>query len=84
MAQAPGIAPTATTEADPDPRRWLILTIVLAAPLLAIFDQFVVNVAIATVQRDLRASFGQIQLVVAGYALAYAILLITGGRRAWR
>lgn len=64
----------------PDPRRWLILTVVLAAPLLAIFDQFVVNVAIATMQRDLRASFGQIQLVVAGYALAYAVLLITGGR----
>jgi len=80
MAQAPIAAPTATTETSLDPRRWLILTIVLAAPLLAIFDQFVVNVAIATVQRDLRASFGQIQLVVAGYALAYAILLITGGR----
>ena len=45
----------------------------LAAPLLAIFDQFVVNVAIATMQRDLGASFGQIQLVVAGYALAYAV-----------
>lgn len=80
MAQAPTIAPTVAAEPSPDPRRWLILTIVLAAPLLAIFDQFVVNVAIATVQRDLRASFGQIQLVVAGYALAYAILLITGGR----
>ena len=64
-----------------DPRRWLVLTVVLAAPLLAIFDQFVVNVAIATMQRDLGASFGQIQLVVAGYALAYAVLLITGGRR---
>ena len=80
MAHAPAAAPAATTEPAPDPRRWLILTIILAAPLLAIFDQFVVNVAIATVQRDLRASFGQIQLVVAGYALAYAILLITGGR----
>ena len=63
-----------------DPRRWLVLTVVLAAPLLAIFDQFVVNVAITTMQRDLGASFGQIQLVVAGYALAYAVLLITGGR----
>lgn len=63
-----------------DPRRWLVLTIVLAAPLLAIFDQFVVNVAIATMQRDLSASFGEIQLVIAGYALAYAVLLITGGR----
>jgi EmrB/QacA subfamily drug resistance transporter len=80
MASASATIPTPTAETAPDPRRWLILTIVLAAPLLAIFDQFVVNVAIATVQRELRASFGQIQLVVASYALAYAILLITGGR----
>ncbi|HEY8598989.1 MAG TPA: MFS transporter, partial [Thermomicrobiales bacterium] len=79
------MAGTAATSGDDiatlvDPRRWLVLAVVLAAPLLAIFDQFVVNVAIATMQRDLGASFGQIQLVVAGYALAYAVLLITGGR----
>lgn len=80
MAQALTSPLTVVPAPAPDPRRWLILTVVLAAPLLAIFDQFVVNVAIATVQRDLRASFGQIQLVVAGYALAYAVLLITGGR----
>lgn len=80
MAQALAPAPAAAPAPALDPRRWLILTVILAAPLLAIFDQFVVNVAIATVQRDLHASFGQIQLVVAGYALAYAILLITGGR----
>ncbi len=80
MAQARPIPSALSAERPPDPRRWLILTIVLAAPLLAIFDQFVVNVAIATMQRDLRASFGQIQLVIAGYALAFAVLLITGGR----
>ena len=55
------------------------LAVVLAAPLMAIFDQFVVNVAIPTMQRELHASFGAIQFVIAGYALAYAVLLITGG-----
>lgn len=47
---------------------------------MAFFDVLVVNVAIATVQRDLHASFAQVQFVVAGYTLAYAVTLITGGR----
>jgi EmrB/QacA subfamily drug resistance transporter len=78
------MAQVAATEAPqmaaPDSRRWLALAVVLVAPLLTIFNQFVVNVAIATMQRELGASFAQIQLVVAVYALAYAVLLITGGR----
>ncbi len=63
-----------------DARRWLALVVVMAASFMAIFDQFVVNVAIPTMQRDLHASFAQIQFVIAGYALAYAVTLITGGR----
>ena len=31
-------------------------------------------------QADLHASFAQVQLVIAGYGLAYAVCLITGGR----
>jgi EmrB/QacA subfamily drug resistance transporter len=69
---------TATPELDT--RRWLALVVVVAASFMAIFDQFVVNVAIPTMQRDLHASFAQIQFVIAGYALAYAVTLITGGR----
>ncbi len=80
----PRIAPATVAVPDtadlPDARQWLTLAVVLAAPLMAIFDQFVVNVAIPTMQRDLHASFGAIQFVIAGYALAYAVLLITGGR----
>src|SRR3954452_7602690 len=63
-----------------DPRRWVALAVIVAAPFMAIFDQFVVNVAIPTMQRDLHASFAQIQFVIAGYALAYAVTLVTGGR----
>jgi len=39
-----------------------------------------VNVAIPSIQRDLDASFAEIQLVLAGYQLAFACTLITGGR----
>ncbi len=73
--------PAELTSAPPlDTRRWLALAVVVSASFMAIFDQFVVNVAIPTMQRDLHASFAQIQFVIAGYALAYAVTLITGGR----
>lgn len=71
--------PAATAPAA-DARRWPALAVVVSASFMAVFDVFVVNVAIPTVQRDLRASFAQIQFVIAGYALAYAVTLITGGR----
>ncbi len=65
---------------QPDPRRWLMLAIVLAATLIAVLDTFIVNVAIPSLVRELHASFAQIQLIVAGYTLSYAVLLVTGGR----
>ncbi|HEX5506071.1 MAG TPA: MFS transporter [Thermomicrobiales bacterium] len=61
-------------------RRWFTLAIVLGGTFMAFFDAFVVNVAVPTVQRDLRASFAEVQFVIAGYGLAYAVTLITGGR----
>src|SRR5215469_1701708 len=65
---------------QPDPRRWLMLTVVLCAALIAVLDSFIVNVTIPSIERELHASFAQVQLVVAGYTLAYAVLLVTGGR----
>lgn len=76
-AAAPAPAPAAATA---DPRRWLALVVVVSASFMAVFDQFVVNVAIPQMQRDLHASFAEIQFVVAGYALTYAVTLVTGGR----
>src|SRR5215467_12084083 len=57
-----------------------MLAVVLAAALIAVLDSFIVNVTIPSIKRELHASFAQIQLVVAGYILAYAVLLVTGGR----
>jgi EmrB/QacA subfamily drug resistance transporter len=45
-----------------------------------VLDFFIVNVAIPSIQRDLHASAGALQLVVIGYGLANASMLITGGR----
>jgi len=43
-------------------------------------DFFIVNVALPTIDTDLRASQPLLELVVSGYATAYALLLVLGGR----
>ncbi|QBD75549.1 MFS transporter [Ktedonosporobacter rubrisoli] len=63
-----------------DTRRWFALVVILIATFMAILDTFIVNVAIPSIQHGLQMSFGEIQLVIAGYTLAYAVGLITGGR----
>lgn len=47
---------------------------------MAILDVFIVNVASPSIQSDLHAPPAAIQWIVAGYVLAYAVTLITGGR----
>lgn len=65
--------------ADPPLARWT-LPVVLAGSFIGILDFFIVNVAIPSIRADLGASSGQIQFVVAGYALGYAVFMITSGR----
>ena len=72
-------------ESAPPPKRakigrWLALTVMLVGPLLGVIDFFIANIGIATIRTSLNASFGQIELLVAGYGLTYAVCLITGGR----
>jgi EmrB/QacA subfamily drug resistance transporter len=66
------------TEADP--RRWEALPVILVAAFMGLFDVFVVNVAAPDIQRSIHASSSDLQLVIGGYAFAYAAFLITGGR----
>src|SRR5690606_39893593 len=47
---------------------------------LPILDFFIVNVSVPSIQRDLASGAAAVQLVLAGYALAYASGLITWGR----
>jgi MFS family permease len=57
-----------------------VLVIVLTATFMQLLDVSIVNVAIPAVRADLAATPGQIQLVVAGYQLAFACSLLVGGR----
>ena len=68
------------TVSEPDPRRWLMLPVVLLAMFMAGFDIWVVNVAAPSLQRDLHVSDAALQLIVGGYAFMYASGMVTGGR----
>ncbi|MGX1883739.1 MFS transporter [Streptomyces sp. NPDC055287] len=61
-------------------RPGLLLAVVLAAQFMALLDVFIVNVAAPTIRTELDASGAGLQMVVAGYTIAYAVLLITGAR----
>src|SRR5438445_1883646 len=61
-------------------RRWWVLGIIVAAQFMFVMDAFIVNVALPTMARDLNAGASQIEAVIAVYLIAYATLIITGGR----
>jgi EmrB/QacA subfamily drug resistance transporter len=67
------------TEAAP-PRTGTMLAIILTGVFMAILDVAIVNVAAPTIGKVMGATGAQLQLVVAGYIIAYAVLLITGAR----
>lgn len=66
----------------PDRRRWWALGVVLAGAFMILLDSTIVNVAIPTIQENLEASFGAVEWVISGYALAYGLMLIPAGRLA--
>jgi MFS family permease len=61
-------------------RPGILLAVVLTAQFMAMLDVSVVNVAAQTIRNDLRATGAGLQLVVSGYTISYAVLLITGAR----
>jgi EmrB/QacA subfamily drug resistance transporter len=77
------VTSTATPPATPsraERHPFLVLAIVLTAVFVQLLDVSIVNTAIPSIQKDIGASFAAVQLVLAGYQLAFACLLITGAR----
>lgn len=70
----------AETSSPADRRRWLALAIVMTASFMDLVDVTIVNIAIPSMRQDFGASTSAIQWITAGYALAFAAGLITGGR----
>lgn len=76
---------TTSTPASPalqlgHPRRWLILAIVLAVECMDLLDGTVVNIAAPSIRAELGAGDSALQWIIGGYALSFAIGLVTAGR----
>src|SRR5580693_275434 len=61
-------------------RPGLVLAIVLTGQLMAVIDNSIVNVAVPSMAVSLHTSGALLQLIVAGYTISYAVLLVTGAR----
>ncbi|MGW2617814.1 MFS transporter [Streptomyces sp. NPDC001500] len=61
-------------------RKWWILAVVALAQLMVVLDATIVNIALPSAQADLGFSDGNRQWIVTAYALAFASLLLLGGR----
>ena len=62
-----------------DPLVWRISFVVVIGSIMSILDTTIVNVALATLSRELHSTISQIQWVVTGYMLALAAVIpVTG------
>ncbi|WEO78270.1 MFS transporter [Cryobacterium sp. SO2] len=71
---------TASSTPVPHSRRWWTLSVVALAQLMVVLDSTVVNIALPSAQADLGFSNGDRQWIVTAYSLAFASLLLLGGR----
>lgn len=65
---------------QPDPRRWRVLAVTLLVGFMALLDVTIVNIALPSIRSGLGTSGATVQWVVSGYALAFGLVLVTGGR----
>src|SRR5947199_1850640 len=63
-----------------DNRKWWTLAAMCFALFMIMLDNTVVNVALPSIQRDLKASISSLERTVNAYTLSFAVLLVTGGR----
>lgn len=62
------------------PGRWHALWVTQLAAFMALLDVSIVTVALPSMARGLDASAATVQWVVSGYALAFGLALVPGGR----
>ncbi|MGO1317072.1 MAG: MFS transporter [Cellulomonadaceae bacterium] len=82
-AERPGPAtpgPATPGPATPDPARWRALWVCLAVGFMTMLDVSIVNVALPSIESQLGAGPAELQLIVAGYTLAFGLVLVPAGR----
>jgi EmrB/QacA subfamily drug resistance transporter len=63
-----------------DRARWIALVVLCAGMLMIVLDQTIVNVALPSIQRDLKFSTSNLAWVVNAYLIAFGGLLLLAGR----
>ncbi|MCZ0985185.1 MFS transporter [Streptomyces diastatochromogenes] len=80
LTDGPRTGALAKAHAEASGKRWWILAIIAVAQLMVVLDATIVNIALPSAQADLGFSDGSRQWIVTAYALAFASLLLLGGR----
>src|SRR5579871_1191503 len=76
-----GSVPAAFSRTPAAPsHKWWVLAAMSFTIFMALLDMTIVNVALPTIQKDLSASFSDLQWVVNAYSLTLAVFLVTAGR----
>ena len=63
-------------------RKWWTLAAVSFGLFMIMLDNTIVNVALPSIQRSLHLKISELEWVVAGYALTFGALMLTGGKLA--
>ena len=79
MATSTGPYTSGDHDEGVNPRRWQILSVLVVCLLVVVLDNTILNVALKTIQLDLRATQNELIWAVNGYSLAFAALLFTWG-----
>ncbi len=61
-------------------RKWWTLAALSFALFMIMLDNTIVNVALPSIQRDLGIGVSELEWVVTGYALSFAVLMLSGGK----
>jgi EmrB/QacA subfamily drug resistance transporter len=69
-----------TPDQTPDPARWRALGVCLVGGFMTLLDVSIVNVALPSIRSSLSATQSDLQWVLAGYALAFGLVLVPAGR----
>jgi EmrB/QacA subfamily drug resistance transporter len=82
VGTGPGQRQAARTVSAPPAHRRLALALILTAAFMVVLDFSIVNVALASIEREFGFTASAVQWIVTGYAIAFGGLLILGGRAA--
>jgi EmrB/QacA subfamily drug resistance transporter len=79
MSVTEAVMPPGSAETS-DRARWIALVVLCAGMLMIVLDQTIVNVALPSIQRDLKFSTSNLAWVVNAYLIAFGGLLLLAGR----